>query len=99
MRSRSFYDDDQVKHTKETCKVLPLDSLEVLVDIEQLKSTLLDKDLFPIPEVLLSEKLVRYVRMYRRTNQFLEGFKASFNQEAWDKLDMLDYRSSHQEQD
>jgi len=92
------YDEDQVKHIKETCKVLCLDSLEVLVDNEQLESTLLDKDLFPIPEVLLLEKLIRYIRMYRGTNESLEGFKESFNQEAWDKLGKLLGLPSHQDQ-
>jgi hypothetical protein len=48
-------------------------------------------NLFPIPEVLLLEKLVRYIRMHHGTNESLEGFEESFNQEAWDKLGKLDY--------
>ena len=91
LRSLAAYDNDQVKHIKEACKVLRLDSLEVLVNNKQLESTVLNKDLFPIPEVLLLKKLVRYVRMYRSTNQSLECFKESFNQEAWEKLGMSEY--------
>ena len=92
------YDEYQAKHIKEACKVLCLDSLEVLVDSEQLEFTLLDINLFPIPEVLLLEKLIRYIRMYRGTNESLEGFKESFNQEAWDKLGKLLGLPSHQDQ-
>ena len=90
LRSLAAYDNDQVKHIKEACKVLCLDYLEVLVNNEQFESTLLDMNLFPIPEVLLLEKLVRYIRMHHGTNESLEGFEESFNQEAWDTLGKLD---------
>jgi hypothetical protein len=76
------FDSNAVKHIKEACKVLRLDSLEALANNEKVESTLLDVNLFPIPEVLLLEKLVRYGRMYRGTNESLEGFKESFTMEA-----------------
>ena len=54
------FDEEQVKHIKETCKFLCLDSLEALVNNEKLECTLLDVNLFPIPEVLLLE--IAYIR-------------------------------------